>query len=96
MPFRNPTDGWARSDAVRASTFASHLKNVFQPSPATSAFTLPTLPYEPQLQHEPIEFCPNEIVNIIKNQRSPKSFHIAPFVLSPSFLMPSQNFATFL
>jgi len=51
--------------------FANHLKNVFQPNPPTSAFTLPTLPYEPQLLHEPIEICPNEIVNI-KNQLSPK------------------------
>ncbi|KAH8343604.1 hypothetical protein KR067_004073, partial [Drosophila pandora] len=72
MPIRNPTGGWARSDADRASTFANHLKNIFQPNPATSAFTLPTLPYEPQLQHEPIEFRPNEIANIIKNQLNPK------------------------
>ncbi|KAH8341120.1 hypothetical protein KR067_006715, partial [Drosophila pandora] len=72
MPIRNPTDSWARSDADRASTFANHLKNIFQPNPATSAFTLPTLPYEPQLQHEPIEFRANEIANIIKNQLNPK------------------------
>jgi len=46
MPIRNPTGGWVRSDADRASTFANHLKNVFQPNPVTSAFTLPTLPYD--------------------------------------------------
>ncbi|KAH8391460.1 hypothetical protein KR215_010210, partial [Drosophila sulfurigaster] len=53
MPIRNPTGGWERSDADRASTFANHLKNVFQQNPE---FTLPTIPYEPQLQHETIEF----------------------------------------
>ncbi|KAH8270740.1 hypothetical protein KR026_006166, partial [Drosophila bipectinata] len=72
MPIRNSTGGWARSDADRASTFAKHLKNVFQPNPATNAFTLPTLSDEPQPQHEPIEFRPNEIVNIIKRQLNPK------------------------
>jgi len=82
MPIRYPTGCLARSDADRASTFANHLTNVFQPNPATSAFTLPTLPYERQLQHEPIEFRPKEIVNIIKNQLNPKKFpgcdHITP------------------
>jgi len=54
---------------------ATNLKNVFQPN-------LPTLPYEPQLQHEPNEFRSNEIVNIIKNKLSPKKYpgcdHITP------------------
>jgi len=51
---------------------ARHLKNVFQPNPVTTAFTLPTLPYEPQLEHKPIEFRPNEIINIIKNRLNPQ------------------------
>jgi len=33
---------------------------------------VPTLPYKPKLYQEPIEFRPNEIVNIIKNQLNPK------------------------
>jgi len=62
--YRNPTGGLALSDADRVSTFANHFKDVFQPNPATSAYTLPTLPYEPKLQHESIEFRPKEIVNM--------------------------------
>jgi len=35
-PIRTPAGCWARSDKDRADTFAAHLKNVFQPNPATN------------------------------------------------------------
>lgn len=72
MPLRNQAGGWARSDEERANTFAVHLQKVFQPNPATNSFALPTVLNDTHLQHEPIEFRPNEVARVINQELNPK------------------------
>ncbi|XP_017470135.1 PREDICTED: inhibitory POU protein-like [Rhagoletis zephyria] len=69
MPVRDHNGKWARSDAEKANTFASHLKNVFRPNPATNNFQLPPVPNVSKF--EPLKFVPEEISKVIKDQLQP-------------------------
>jgi len=76
MPVGNPTGGWALSDADKSRTFANPLRNVFQANLPTSAFTLPTLPYEHQ--HGIIEKV-NRITSEIRNRFEKREYCTAIF-----------------
>lgn len=73
VPIRNSAGDWVRSDKHRASTFAEHLQNVFQPNPATNNFVLQEQTVVSQTTQDPIEFRPTEIAKIIKELKPNKS-----------------------
>jgi len=62
-PIRSSSSSWVRSDEDRADTFALHLRNVFQPSPATGSFVLPQIESE-SISLPPL-FQPKEIAKVI-------------------------------
>jgi len=70
VPIRNSAGEWVRSDKHRASTFAEHLQNVFQPKPATNNFEQTVVS---QTTQNTIEFRPTEIAKIIKELKPNKS-----------------------
>ena len=72
IPIRNSSGSWARSDKDRANTFAAHLRNVFQPNPATNSFVLPPSPTQTAADSVPSELRSSEIAKVIKEQMKPK------------------------
>ncbi|KAH8355802.1 hypothetical protein KR084_003316, partial [Drosophila pseudotakahashii] len=72
IPIRDSSGSWARSDKDRACTFALHLRNVFQPNPATNSFALPSPPLRIETETDPIQFQPNEVAKVISEQLKPK------------------------
>ncbi|KAH8342543.1 hypothetical protein KR084_004423, partial [Drosophila pseudotakahashii] len=72
IPIRDSSGSWARSDKDRACTFALHLRNVFQPNPATNSFALPSPPLRIETETDPIQFQTNEVAKVISEQLKPK------------------------
>jgi len=71
-----------RSDEDRAETFALHLRNIFQPNPATSSFVLPQIESE-SISLPPL-FQPKEIAKVIgelKPKMAPGGDQITPKML---------------
>lgn len=69
-PIRLSNGNWARSDEEKGSSFAIHLKNVFQPNQPLNNFQLPVVPFKVQENH--LKLKPLEVKNAIMSHLNPK------------------------
>ncbi|GAB0086261.1 hypothetical protein DMENIID0001_002800 [Sergentomyia squamirostris] len=71
-PIRKGNGEWARNDQDKANLFADHLKNVFQPWPATSATSVISAPVQSPQATSVKRFKLNELINVIMDEINTK------------------------